>query len=228
MTQLIPEGKTRLLLVEGNEDKAFFYALGQYLGYSNRAPLEVISCNGKDNLGNILRELRRLPRFEAISKIGIALDRDFGPDAFETVKNAIDIANQSASHQFTYSEMLLQPSDSKPSITLLIVPALNRKGTLEDLILDAISQDPIIDCVNKYFECVESTGIAIAEQRKSKGKLSTFISGKVLDPNNASNEDSRRKSLREAVGMKWWQEENMWERKAFADAKAFLSQLLNN
>ena len=61
-----------------------------------------------------------------------------------------------------------------------------------------------------------------------RSKLSVYISGKILDEKYATNDDSRRWFLTQAVEMKWWQDENMWEREAFNDAKAFLQQLLED
>ena len=56
----------------------------------------------------------------------------------------------------------------------------------------------------------------------SKSKLSVYLSGKVTDEDYARHDDAKRAFLTQAVEMKWWQDENMWDKSAFEDAKTFL------
>ena len=81
-------------------------------------------------------------------------------------------------------------------------------------------------CVDSYLECLRSEGLNPQSAREARSKLSIYLSGKVLDKRYANNDDSRREFLSQAVEMKWWRDENMWDSPAFDDAKAFLRQLL--
>ena len=69
-------------------------------------------------------------------------------------------------------------------------------------------------------------GISANEPRLPKSKLSVYLSGKVTDVDFARHDDAKRLFLTQALDMKWWDEEDMWNKPAFDDAKAFLRQLL--
>ena len=64
------------------------------------------------------------------------------------------------------------------------------------------------------------------EARLPKSKLSVYLSGKVTDEDFARHDDAKRLFLTQALEMKWWKEENMWDHPAFDQAKAFLKLLL--
>ena len=48
----IPAHITRILVVEGPEDKTFFYSLAEHLGI--RQDIHIVVCNGKDQLATTL------------------------------------------------------------------------------------------------------------------------------------------------------------------------------
>ena len=47
-------------------------------------------------------------------------------------------------------------------------------------IVDALKPEPIMSCVNEYFDCLTENGISISKERLPKNKLSVFISGRQL------------------------------------------------
>ncbi len=119
-------------------------------------------------------------------------------------------------------------TDESPHVGTLLLPSDSRDGAVEDLVLEAIGQDNIMDCVDEYLACLCNAGLKSQEAREARSKLSIYISGKVLDKRYANNDDSRRGFLTQAVEMKWWKDENMWDKPAFDKAKAFVSQLLED
>lgn len=222
MTTKIPDDKPRLLLVEGADDKEFFRKLAEHLGISDQ--IDLVEYQGKSNLANYLIAILQDEPFTNLKRIGIIRDSDYSTKAFDSVVSALDKANKnSPKNKFSIPPKALVRSPEPPYVSVLPVP-VDTEGSLEDLVLVALQADPIMPCVNDYFACLTKIGLQIAANRASKSKLSVFISGKIVDSNQSAGRDVRRKFLREAVGMSWWDDE-LWEHESFNDAKAFLQQL---
>ena len=83
-----------------------------------------------------------------------------------------------------------------------------------------------MECVEAYFTCLRDAGVQANKARLPKSKLSVYLSGKVTDENFARHDDAKRLFLTQALDMKWWKDDNMWESEAFEEAKTFLTQLL--
>ncbi len=231
----IPTDITRILVVEGPEDKTFFGGLAKHRGIQQE--IYIVVCNGKNNLKNSLASILNDGNFHNFDHIGIICDNDFpesrqGKGALETVQEEIDGANDKVDKQLKARRQLPRPENpkvpvgTKPKVSVLLLPNDERDGMLEDLVLEAIGKDYITDCVDGLYSCLDKAGLTAREARITRSRLSVYISGKILDEQYATNDDSRRWFLTQAVEMKWWREENMWDRPAFDDAKAFLAQLL--
>jgi len=224
MTALIPEGESRLLLVEGKEDQEFFIRLGYHLQFSEATPLHILQYEGKDNLGRYLRILMRNPNFEQITRIGIVRDADYGTDAFQSVKTALEYANRNNRQQLPVPQSPIQPSEGKPEVSVLILPA-DTEGMLEDLVLDALSEDSIMPCVDDFFTCLRDHHIDIVQERLPKARVRVFITGKNVDGQATAGADADKLYLSDIYRMSWWRAE-FWEHESFDDARAFLRQLV--
>lgn len=235
-TVRIPENVSRILVVEGNEDKTFFQALAEHLGIDDQ--IYIVVCEGKNELSTTLTSLLNDGNFHKFRHIGIICDNDF-PDSregklpLETVRDEIDSANDAIDENLKRRRELSKPvrpreaAGTKPKVSVLLLPDDDRDGMLENLVLDAIGEDKITNCVDAYYACLEQQAqLKIQKAREPRSRLSVYISGKILDSNYATNDDSRRWFLTQAVDMKWWKEEDMWNKCAFNQAKAFLTQLL--
>ena len=73
----IPAHITRILVVEGPEDKTFFCGLAEHLGI--RQDIHIVVCNGKDQLATTLSNVLNDGNFRNFKHIGIICDNDF-PD----------------------------------------------------------------------------------------------------------------------------------------------------
>lgn len=232
----IPTYITRILVVEGNEDKTFFQALAEHLGI--QAQIFIVVCNGKNKLATTLENILNDGNYHNFMHIGIICDNDFadsrdGKLPLETVRDEIDSANDAIDENLKRSRALpkparpREPAGTKPKVSILLLPDDDRDGMLENLVLDAIGEDKITDCVDAYYACLQKQAqLKLQEAREPRSRLSVYISGKILDSKYATNDDSRRWFLTQAVDMTWWREEKMWNKRAFNDAKAFLTQLL--
>lgn len=220
----IDESADRLLLVEGADDEVFFLKLVDHMGISG--DMHIVSYGGKDNLKSyILTILNDVNYSRNRQHIGIVRDADYNTDAFASVVSALRHANDNrgTSNKFSIPQGMLTRSEEAPYVSILVLPP-NDEGALEDLVVDVLKTEPIMSCVNEYFACLTGQGIGISKERYSRNKLSVFISGAAVDTDYATNRDSRRKFLREAVAMQWWRAD-LWQHDNFRLIKDFLTQL---
>ena len=234
----IPANVSRILVVEGPEDKTFFHALAEHLGIEQQ--IYVVVCNGKNKLATTLKSILNDGNFHNFDHIGIICDNDFPESrehkrALETIQDEIISANEGINDNLQKTRELPKPvrarvaAGTRPKVSVLLLPDDNRDGMLENLVLDAIGKNEITECTDAFYDCLEQQAkLEIQEAREPRSRLSVYISGKIVDTKYATNDDSRRWFLTQAVDMKWWQEEDMWNKPAFDDAKAFLTQLLAN
>ncbi len=231
-----PDNKIRLLVVEGKGDVYFFTKLLEHL--EKLGKFEFVDCDGKQNLDEELTNILNRDDFSNITDVGIILDNDYpenrnGNSAFNTVIEAIDVANDSyIENNPMISRELEKPRAPRekttvyPRVSVLPLPSDEGDGAIEDLVFAALPKDSVLDCVNAYFSCLCEAGVSANQARLPKSKLSVYISGKVTDEDFARHDDAKRMFLTQALDMKWWQEEDMWNKCTFDDAKEFLTQLL--
>ncbi len=228
---LIPEDKTRLLLVEGPDDVEFFTRLIAFMNTDRASRLsftdyEITHYGGKTNLANYLYQLCQDPSFDQLTHVGVVRDADFNTNAFQSICSALATANREAgAARFSTPPNVLQWSPKEPYILPLTIP-LTGDGSLERLLVMALRDDGLFQCVDDYFICVEKTQNAdIADNRMDKNRLRVFVAGKEVDRNQATNEDAKRNLLRNIYSMTWLPND-FWENDSFNDAKTFLTQLL--
>lgn len=222
----IPQGKTRLLLVEGKVDKQFFVQLGFKLSFDENTPIHIEKYCGKDNLGNYLRGILTHPRFTQLERVGIVRDADNDGGAFQSVKGTITSANRGKSRKLGIPKRVLELSDGTTPTMVLILPSAERSGAIEDLVLDVFKEDPVCTCVDTYFDCLRGLDMAIPQTVPGKARLRTFITGKNSGTDSTSD-DSGRSYLSDVFQMSWWKPE-FWDHSTFDDAKVFLKQLLDD
>ena len=201
MSNASPNGKVRLLVVEGAGDVYFFTKLLEHLGEQDC--FEFVDCEGKHNLEKELTNILNRDDFVQITGVGIVLDNDYpenrnGNNAFATVIEAIDIANQNfIENNPQISRRLDEPraprgkTTGRPCISVLLLPSDGDDGAVEDLVFSALPKDSILDCVNAYFTCLCHAGVNANEARLPKSKLSVYISGKVTDEDFARHDDAK-------------------------------------
>ena len=214
-----------VLLVEGSDDEVFFNKFAQHLKIGD--DIHIVPYGGITQLRNYLLAILNDTNYARNRKhIGIVRDSDRNTNAFDSVVSALQFANENrgTTHKFSIPPAKQIRSTESPYVSVLTLPP-DEQGTLEDVVMDALKADPIMPCVEAYFECLSQFMPKVSEERKSKSRLSVFISGKVIDMDEATNRDSKRRFLREAVAMNWWQPE-LWKHPKFVPIENFLSQLL--
>ncbi|MDE2748507.1 MAG: hypothetical protein OXI34_06060 [Chloroflexota bacterium] len=231
MQELIPDGKTRLLLVEGDDDQVFFDQFVNHLADSTDAQLQVeelaiIQYAGRAKLTRRLRDLKKAENFEHITHLGIVRDSDFNTDALQSVQDRIRTVNREGPPQIDIPDHPIVPTIGFPIVSVLIVPSAEREGMLDDLVMDALTVDPIASCVQNYFDCLEEKQVAIVPAKRSKAQIRLFLIGKNVGLDTDVSGITDRLFLSNAYETHVWQQENLWESPRLAEAKAFLHQLL--
>ena len=206
----------KLLLVEGRDDLRFFNAMRRYLGINN---IEIDSYNGKPNLGNELADWVRNPGFQQFSGVGIVRDADNSSNsAFDSVISSLQRAG------LPIPAAPLTPAERDGlRVSVLILPPDGGRGELEDVCLSSIAGSPDMQCVDRYFDCLNNTAPLINPNRVAKARLHAYLAaGPVRAAGPAANA-RRRPGLRlgEAADAGVWN----WDSPAFRPIKDFLFNL---
>ncbi|MDE2855956.1 MAG: hypothetical protein OXN88_17425 [Chloroflexota bacterium] len=229
----------RQLLVEGSDDKTFFDQLAKHLHY--RGMFGIVECGGWTRIGDELQNMiSDTEYFRKLKHVAIVRDADRNTDAFSSVKSALANANGKVTklenekgelqpiHEYPIPSQHLVMASGYPSVSVMIIPGVDDRGALENYVRKALQRDKLWACVEDYFKCLPGAGISIEEERRARSEIGVFISGKVVDPNEATSRDSRRKLLSDIYRLKWWEDNNLWNDDNFADATKFLIQLVED
>ena len=165
----------RLLLAEGADAYFFFiWALEAY----DVGDVQVMDYGGVSGLRPFLSALRGVDGFAAVETLAIVRDAETDPAA------AVDALVESLQHVGLPSPPApLEFSDGRPRVTYMVLPGYDVTiarpalvaGTLEDLCLATIEDDPDQDCVESFLSC-------LAERRPlkwpHKTRLHTYLTSK--------------------------------------------------
>ena len=194
--------KPKLLIVEGKDEECFFCALIEHLRIDG---IQVAGIGGKDKLRVNLKGLIKDPEFRKVISLGVVRDADANPAAsFQSVRESLrDSGLPNPKKPLFFTQGL-------PRVTVMIIPSHKQKGALEDLCLEAVSEDPALMCVDQYFACLAQQRIN-PTKNLSKAKVQVFL---------ASQEDPTL-PLGISAQKGYWPLDS----KAFAAVKGFLKSL---
>lgn len=194
--------KPCVLLVEGKDDRLFFEALNEHLGFHN---IQVLDYEGKTNFRPFLKVLTKTPGFIMVSSLGITRDADMnGHTAFQSVCDALQ------SIKLPVPDRPLMRAGQNPRVSIMILPQESTSGMLEDLCLKAVMSDPAISCMEKYFQCLIENGLTLPNNQ-SKAKVQVFLASR----------PEAGKRLGEAAAAGYLP----WENDAFEQVKNFIRQI---
>lgn len=192
-----------LLVGEGKDEERFFQALLARLG---RTDVQIESFGGKPNLESYLGGLRIRTGFSNLRCLGVVLDADEDPQAaLQKIQGALKAVGLPAPGIASGISAGLLRTEA------LILPSGTDRGMLEDLCLAALSEDPVLGCINAYFDCVEKTRPPLPRQL-SKARLKTWL---------ASREPPDLNSLGIAAEKGWFD----WNHAAFNPLRQFVQAL---
>ena len=138
--------KNKLLLVEGNHEVQFFAKLLQSMQIDN---IQVEPVGGQYNFKPSMEILPKLDNFDNVRAIGIIRDAD---DSFEDTFSSVQGALRDAGLPVPNQPLTL--TGNRPQVAVFITPDNNNRGDLEELCLASVQDDPILECVERYFDCL--------------------------------------------------------------------------
>ena len=131
----------KLLLVEGEDEVNFFRAWFTELLIQD---VQVLEYSGKTRLAEFLLDLTGLPGFSKVQRIAITRDAD---DSASSAKDSLRAMIEGAPDEIRQRaiDSFVLPNDQSP-------------GALEALWLASLDADPMAECVNGFFRCIEEKG----------------------------------------------------------------------
>lgn len=169
--ELEPIVESKVIIVEGGDDKNLLTALAKHIGLSG---IQIISSEGKKHkLSTVIDAVRKTPDFaNKVNTLGVAVDADTNAcGAFESVQDALKRADLSVPQE------PLTIVEGPPRIIIMIWPCDKNQGKLEDVCLQSVTDCVEMTCVNKYFECLGQQNIE-SPHNMAKAKAQTFLAAK--------------------------------------------------
>lgn len=165
-----PITNTKILAVEGIDDKNFFDKLLKCLSISD---FQIEDVGGKDKFPKRFPALLKTPGFYApdqtpiVTHLAIIRDKD-EDEAFKSISKIVTNAGlKPPTKQSTFS-------DGIPKVGIFIMPGETIEGTmLEDLCLKTVENRPVMKCVNDFITC--TCALEIKPKNLSKAKVQAFL-----------------------------------------------------
>lgn len=168
--------KKKLLLAEGRD--AEFFLVWACRKYRQQDDIQVLDFGGITELSTFLKTLSQVERFDEVETLVITRDSETDAQAavtsMQTALKKNDLPTPSGA--FLYETM-----DNFKTALMIFPGPQSTSGTLEDLCLEIVKDDPIMPCVNDYLECLKRK---LCKERLTvphKRKIHTFLAGKDKD-----------------------------------------------
>ena len=162
--------ESKLIIVEGSDDKDFLHALIEYIGLSG---IQIIPGNGKNQMPTLIKTITITSQFEnMVTSLGVVRDADENANStFQSIRTAL----QNAGLPVPESPIVI--ADGNPRVSVLIWPLSSNEGEIEDICLESIAEYPEMNCINQYFDCLQRESIEISH-KISKAKVKAFLASK--------------------------------------------------
>lgn len=162
--------RAKQLLVEGKDQEVFFDA---FLDHLDIADVEIRNYGGGDELGGFLKAFRDISGFDQdVESLGIIRDAEANPlGAFQSTCDLLRNAD------LPVPSRVLESTSTTPKVSVLILPDASTPGMLESLCLRAVNQDPVIECIEQYFDCVDAK-VDNPPRNEPKARLQVFLASR--------------------------------------------------
>jgi hypothetical protein len=171
MSERTPITSKKLIVTEGKHAEQFLrWACRVY----RLEDVQVQDGGGVKELRNYLRTLKNIEGFEQLETLVVARDAEgSAANASQSVRDAFkELTLPIPDNPFSFNT-----TESKRTAFILFPGPEAMEGTLEDLCLKIVSDDPILSCVEEYLSCVKKKNPNLTSTHDSKRKISTFLAG---------------------------------------------------
>lgn len=140
--------QSKLLLVEGSHEEKFFSKLLESMRINS---IQVKQVGGKELFRPNIINLPKMRNYSVVKSIGIVRDADEScNNTFRSVQAALRDAN------LPVPDQPITPAGTNPQVAVFIAPNNSDSGALEDLLMASVEGDPVLSCVDQYFDCLQS------------------------------------------------------------------------
>lgn len=161
--------KAKQLLVEGNDQVYFFGTLLENLGTQD---IQIQNFGGITELQGFLKALRRARTFERVTSLGIIRDAETdAASAFQSVSSSLRGADLPVPAQ------VIQSFGNDPMVSVFILPDTESPGMLETICLRSVEEDPVMDCIEQYFSCLEEQSVSLPNNM-DKARVLAFLASR--------------------------------------------------
>jgi hypothetical protein len=158
--------KTKLLLVEGTDDKDFFIVLLNQL-QMRESDIQIIPVNGKEKFIPLLQLISKVEGFSALTHLGLVRDADNNAQsAFDSLANSVKKVGLMPPTKGDTFRM----DKTGVSVGIFIMPKKFEEGMLEDLCLASVQESEVMPCINRLVECLKET-LPKEQQPKNFSKM---------------------------------------------------------
>lgn len=159
--------RSKLLLVEGSHEVKFFNCLLKAMHLDD---IQVAKVGGEHDFRPNIVNLRKYPGYtdSDVKSIGIVRDanRSF-EDKLRSIQNALRDGD------LPVPDQPIVPTNTNPRVAVFITPDNVSDGALEDLLMASVEDDPVLQCVDSYFDCL--TGIQGHHPHLSKARVQVYL-----------------------------------------------------
>jgi len=172
--------KTKLLIVEGEDERLLFSALLKHLALED---VQVLGVGGKSMIKRTVAALVLDPNFSSVKALAVVRDADFAEGAGQANNAAAPVAFRSVCDVLAANRLAVPPkhgvfAPGPPRTAVFILPDGESDGMLEDLCLTAFTSDPAHPCMDRYFTCLTAAGIAHASNRIAKARMHALLASR--------------------------------------------------
>jgi hypothetical protein len=171
LSKPVPITAKKLLLAEGRDAELFLVWAVRH--FRPERDFQVMDFGGITELTDFLKLLVNDESYDDIETIVVARDAETDAKAATiSIQRSMTQANMPVPQKpFEYEQI------SSMKTAFMIFPGPQQKdGTLEDLCLLTVENDPLLECVDGYLECAKDKGEQFS--RIHKNKLHCFLAGK--------------------------------------------------
>ena len=203
--QAMTIGRPKQVIVEGSDEVRLLGALLRHLDIDD---VQLQQLRGYDNIRRFLATFKDIENFATVRSLAVVADANGnGAGRIESIRNALARAGLPSP-----PAPLQKASEGHLSVSYLVVPHERDHGMIEDVCLESVRSDPAMDCIDRYFECIE--------EADTPGPRSTHMSKARLHAFLASRDDPSLR-LGEAADQGVWE----FEDESFTPLKELLTVL---
>lgn len=157
----------RQLLVEGRDQWNFFQAL---ISHMNIDDIQIQDFGGVNDLTGFVMNLVEMGEFnDSVESMGIVRDAEVSAtSAFQSVQSSLDRAG------LPIPDRPMEPTNSLPSISVMILPDDHSPGMLETLLCRSFAGSGLDSCIDSFFECIQDE-LGYGPHRPEKARAHAYI-----------------------------------------------------